>query len=152
MSKHGYFPGPYFPAFRLNTERYSVSLRIQSECGEIRTRKNSIFGHFSRSVGKEQLKSLWKISWTQIRDIDWYLDTNSTNTMLTLATKNLMTIKVTSIYTSRPLGATYFQVVLWRHFSIVARLIWHSLFYDGHFSRRWLPLVIILNSNRTKLE
>ena len=37
------------PAFRLNTESYSVSLRIQSECGKIRTRKNSVFGHFSRS-------------------------------------------------------------------------------------------------------
>ena len=36
------------------TERYSVSFRIQAECGKIeyskiRTRKNSIFGHFSRS-------------------------------------------------------------------------------------------------------
>ena len=31
--------GPYFPAFGLNTERYSVSLYIQSECGKIRTRK-----------------------------------------------------------------------------------------------------------------
>ena len=26
----------------------SVSLRIQPECGKIRTRKNSVFGHFSR--------------------------------------------------------------------------------------------------------
>ena len=26
-----------------------VSLRIQSECGKTRTRKNSVFGHFSRS-------------------------------------------------------------------------------------------------------
>ena len=30
--------GPYFPAFGLNTGRYSISLRIQSECGKIRTR------------------------------------------------------------------------------------------------------------------
>ena len=30
--------GPYFPAFGLNTQRYGVSLRIQSECGKIRTR------------------------------------------------------------------------------------------------------------------
>ena len=30
--------GSYFPAFGLNTERYSVSLRIQSECRKIRTR------------------------------------------------------------------------------------------------------------------
>ena len=30
---------PYFPAFGLNTERYSISLRrIQSECGKILTR------------------------------------------------------------------------------------------------------------------
>ena len=31
--------GPCFPAFGLNTERYSISLRIQCECGEIRTGK-----------------------------------------------------------------------------------------------------------------
>ena len=31
--------GPYFPAFRLNMERCGVSLRIQSKCGRIRTRK-----------------------------------------------------------------------------------------------------------------
>ena len=30
--------GPYFPAFRLNTEVYDVSLRIQSECGKIGAR------------------------------------------------------------------------------------------------------------------
>ena len=38
MSKYGVFSGPYFPMFGLNTERYSVSLHIQSECGKIRTR------------------------------------------------------------------------------------------------------------------
>ena len=32
------YSGPYFPAFGLNTERYCLSLRIQSECGKIRTR------------------------------------------------------------------------------------------------------------------
>ena len=30
--------GPHFPAFGLNTERYRVFLRIQSECGKMRTR------------------------------------------------------------------------------------------------------------------
>ena len=30
-------------------ERYEVSLRIQSECWKIRTRKNSVFGHISQS-------------------------------------------------------------------------------------------------------
>ena len=33
------FSGPYFPAFGLNTERYGVSLRIQSERRKMRTRK-----------------------------------------------------------------------------------------------------------------
>ena len=33
------FSGPYFSAFGLNTERYGLSLLIQSECGKIRTRK-----------------------------------------------------------------------------------------------------------------
>ena len=32
------YSGPYFPTFGLNTERYGVYLRIQSEFGEIRTR------------------------------------------------------------------------------------------------------------------
>ena len=41
---------PYFFTFGQNTERYSVSLRIQSECGKIRSRKNSVFEHFLRSV------------------------------------------------------------------------------------------------------
>ena len=32
------YSGPYFPAFELNTERYSLSLHIQSEWGKIWTR------------------------------------------------------------------------------------------------------------------
>ena len=52
MSKYGVFCSPYFPAFGLNVERYSVFLRIQSKCEKIRSRKNSVFGHFSRSVGQ----------------------------------------------------------------------------------------------------
>ena len=49
VSKYEVFSGPYFPAFGLNTERHEVSLRIQSECGKIRTKKNSVFGYFPRS-------------------------------------------------------------------------------------------------------
>ena len=30
--------GSHFPALGLNTEKYSVSLRIQSECGKMRSR------------------------------------------------------------------------------------------------------------------
>ena len=50
VSKYEVCPGPYFPAFWLSTERYRVSLCIQSECRKIWTRKNSVFGHFSPSA------------------------------------------------------------------------------------------------------
>ena len=40
------FFGPHFPIFGLNTEKYSLSLRIQSECGKIRTRKNLTMNTF----------------------------------------------------------------------------------------------------------
>ena len=33
------FSGSCFPAFGLNTKKFSVSLRIQSDCGKIPTRK-----------------------------------------------------------------------------------------------------------------
>ena len=35
------FSSPYFTAFRMNTETYFTSLRIQSNCGKIRIRKTS---------------------------------------------------------------------------------------------------------------
>ena len=42
------FSGPYFPVFGLNTEIYSVNLRIQSKCGKIRTGKKPVFGQHLR--------------------------------------------------------------------------------------------------------
>ena len=41
------FSGPYFPVIGLNTEIYSVNLLTKCEYRKIRTRKNSVFGHFS---------------------------------------------------------------------------------------------------------
>ena len=64
-SKCGIFSGPYFTAFVLYTERYSASLRIQSWCGKIRTRKISVVGHFSRSENLSLL--FWKL-------FNFYLD------------------------------------------------------------------------------
>ena len=67
VSKYEVFSGPYFPAFELNMERYEISLRIQSECGKIRTRKNSVFGHFSRSeitiFAKRSISDVWLTTW-----------------------------------------------------------------------------------------
>ena len=51
------FSGLYFPTFGLNTERYRVSLRIQSDGGKIRTQKDSVFGHFWRSGRKQSFIS-----------------------------------------------------------------------------------------------
>ena len=48
-SKYSVISGPYFPAFGLNTEIYSVNLCIQSEYRKIRTRNSSVFCHFSHS-------------------------------------------------------------------------------------------------------
>ena len=42
-----FFSGLYFPVFGLI---YSVNLRVQSKYKKIRTRKSSVFGHFSRTV------------------------------------------------------------------------------------------------------
>ena len=47
------YSSPHFPAFGLNKERYSVSLRIQSECGKIREnadQNNSEYGLFFYTV------------------------------------------------------------------------------------------------------
>ena len=44
------FTAPYFRAFGLNTERYFISLCIQSECGENTNQKNSEYRHILSSV------------------------------------------------------------------------------------------------------
>ena len=49
VSKYGVISRLSFPAFRLNTEIYSINIRIQSKCRKKWTRNNSVFGHFSRS-------------------------------------------------------------------------------------------------------
>ena len=52
-----------------------ISLRIQSECGEIQTRKNSVFGHFSRSAANTKQKehitdaNIFKIKDTNINKL-----------------------------------------------------------------------------------
>ena len=44
------FPGPYFPAFGLNMERYEVSPPYSFRIRENTDKKNSKYGHFSWSV------------------------------------------------------------------------------------------------------
>ena len=58
VSKYEVISDSYFPVFRLNTKIYGVNLRIQPEYRKIRTRNNSVFGHFSCSGGKNILSKL----------------------------------------------------------------------------------------------
>ena len=49
VSKYGVISGLCFPALGLSSERYFVSLRIQSDGGKIWARNYSVFARFSRS-------------------------------------------------------------------------------------------------------
>ena len=71
VSKYEVFAGPYFPVFELNTEIYGVNIRIQPEYGKIRTRNNSISGHFSRSVGLIKSKELVANLASQAQALMW---------------------------------------------------------------------------------
>ena len=69
VTAYGVFSGPYFSVLGLNREIYGVNLRIQLEYGNIRTRKNSVFGHFSRSAIKRTqfpLALAWLPYWIRI--------------------------------------------------------------------------------------
>ena len=57
------FSVPYFPAFGLNTGRYSVSFRIQSEWGKIRTRKTPNMDIFQALLEIHEL--LWPVKQTK---------------------------------------------------------------------------------------
>ena len=60
VSKYGGFSGSYFPTFGLNT-----AIRIQSECGKIWIRKNSVFGCFLCSV-IVQVFIIWRLKKSRI--------------------------------------------------------------------------------------
>ena len=48
VSKYDVSSGPYFPVFELNTQIYEN--KFSSNTGKNEPEKNSLFGHFSRSV------------------------------------------------------------------------------------------------------
>ena len=57
--KYGVFSDPYF--FCIQSE-FGLNLRIQSEYRKIRTKKNSVFGHFSRSERVPHYPAKWRPS------------------------------------------------------------------------------------------
>ena len=78
------YSGPYFPAFGQNTERYSVSLRIQSKMRESTDQNNSEYGHFLCIV----------IHWFWLL-IHWLMSTYThiTYTMITYALSHTLHIQ-----------------------------------------------------------
>ena len=84
---------------------------------------------------KTNVQRPWKFSWTQYRDTDSYSDADSIKHDFDLTNEYWLLTKITSIYISRPFKL--FQIVTWGYFSVAARSIRHSLFYNGHFSIRW---------------
>ena len=61
------YSGPYFHAFEMNTKRFEVSLRIQSECGKVRTRIipntgtfHAVFMHCTRGAGAARNREIMK--------------------------------------------------------------------------------------------
>ena len=57
------FSGPHFLTFRLNTERYGVSLHIQSQCGKTWTRKTPNMNTFHAVVNDSHIFSIF---WHQL--------------------------------------------------------------------------------------
>ena len=90
------FSGPYFPAFGLNTERYSVSLRIQFECGKIRTRtspnKDNFHVVLCRSIYVKGVNRQFYFTWSL--SFLWFLVLRSSNLKCLVSWKVLYCSKV----------------------------------------------------------
>ena len=67
------YSGPHFPAFRLKTERYFLSLRIQSECGKMRTiitpNTDTFYSVMLLSIPLSYRESIWYYNTDYIREI-----------------------------------------------------------------------------------
>ena len=65
------FSGPYFPAFRLDTKRYSVSFRIQSKWGKIRTIKTPNTDTFHAVELIESVRDFQRRIQNPIKHVKW---------------------------------------------------------------------------------
>ena len=65
--------GPHFPAFGLKTERYFLSLRIQSECGKMRTiitpNTDTFYSVMVLSIPLSYRESIWYYNTDYAREI-----------------------------------------------------------------------------------
>ena len=74
---------------RFTSQIYEVNLRIQSEYRKIRTRNNSVFGHFPCSVHFIQSHHLRNVSVKTIDDVETYVQQQ--DLFLRISTHNLLT-------------------------------------------------------------
>ena len=137
------FYGPYFPAFGLNKETYSVSLRIQSLCGKVRTRKtpnmdtshavllSSIFCLFPKR-GPSVLKYWHKQTTLNIprQDYDWQMYSSRLDILVCLRFLSL-------------LGFLYFMR---------QNLLFQKRFYILHFLRSLTVDVFVMAMMRLELR
>ena len=63
VAKYGVISAPYSPVLGLNTEIYSVNLCIQFKYRKIRSRNNSVLGHFSCNDYEEIVWTIFSIKW-----------------------------------------------------------------------------------------
>ena len=102
------YSGPYFPTFGLNTDRYGVSLRIQSKCGKIRTRITPntytfyavvLFGEIGKHVDLIGL-----LHWRFLMNTDNVKTPSRYNSIATSNLPNLRTSSLRSIVTIKNFG------------------------------------------------
>ena len=67
---------PHFPAFRLNMERYGVSLRIQSEYGKMRTRitpnTDTFYAVRTNENSLAQGRNFWRLLYSKVLIFSYY--------------------------------------------------------------------------------
>ena len=68
------YSGPHFPVFGLNTERYSVSFRIQSKCGKMPTRVTPNTDTFYALIISKNVRS--KVTVLTYADTHFYTQTH----------------------------------------------------------------------------
>ena len=95
------YSGPYFPAFGLNMERYSVSLRIQSACGKIRTRITPntdpfypvcICGNNQKTWKRNNVKFTQNIPLLNFFFLDWNLPVSCLLSRLLIIEKSILSL------------------------------------------------------------
>ena len=96
-----------FRVFGLNTEICGVNLRNESEYRKTRTRKNSLFGHFSRSVSCLDLFS-WNVE-------NWEASFKETKNSISIKLRYFHCFSHSVSYGVKFAFKTLFWIFDWRH-------------------------------------